>query len=102
MSIGHHVRVILMCILTCCWRINNCAKTARFARWSRRGSITRHALLAWCTKQPCARFEVENLVLNGAKLLTVARKFLALMIENCWKISLLGHEKLTSGKKIMG
>src|SRR5699024_4424789 len=101
MSIGHHVRVILMCILTCCWRINNCAKTARFARWIRRESITKHALPAWCTKQPSARFKAENLALSGAKLLTVALKFLALMIEKCWQISLLGHEKLTSGKKTM-
>src|SRR5699024_10637234 len=97
----HPVRVILMCILTCFWRRNNCGKPARFARGIRRESITKHALPPRCTKQPCARYYAEQLALSGAKLLTVAPKFLALRIEKCWQISLLGHEKLTSGKKTM-
>src|SRR5699024_550784 len=83
MSIGHHVRVILMCILTCCWRINNCAKTARFARWIRRESITKHALPAWCTKQPCARFLSRKLGLEWGEI-----------VNGCAEISGLDDRKV--------
>ena len=43
----------------------------------------------------------RKLGLEWGEIVNGCAEISGLMIEKCWQISLLGHEKLTSGKKIM-